>query len=112
MQLAQHAHLDPERCLRIDRAARHRAGAAHLVVQFIVDVDDAHWGAPYMNRIWIVYHLPGEVCSLHVGPRRWQQGGLALAAACPRFWTATLAPLLQTPPATTGDRRRAPVPLV
>src|SRR6185437_15086965 len=42
VHLAQHADPDPERGLGVDRAVGDGAGTAQLVVQGVIDVDDAH----------------------------------------------------------------------
>ena len=44
VRLGQHPDLHPELGLGVDRTAHHRAGAARLFVQFLVDLYDAHAG--------------------------------------------------------------------
>jgi hypothetical protein len=42
IHFAQHANLDPEGRLRVDRPTRHCARFAYLIVQIIVDIHNAH----------------------------------------------------------------------
>src|ERR1700733_14761800 len=58
VHLAQHADPDPEGGLGVDRTAGDGAGTAQLVVQGVIDVDDAHgrsWRNGYMKHICSVY---------------------------------------------------------
>ncbi len=78
VHLAQHADPDPEVGLGVDRTAGHSAGTAQLVVQGVIDVDDAH------RRSWSGNIRSVYVSYIRLKPALFSPGGWQSAGGCRR----------------------------